>query len=97
MLSVTVLEAQTESKSLVTVELEKGKLDYMTDLLVLYPLQVKANTELKNLLNSKDVLCNFKIDSLQTSYKKQLKKQVRRKNINKFGIVLAFVVALIIK
>lgn len=69
----------------------------MNEALAYYDLFKSENTVLKSLLKNKESLFQAKTDSLNSTYKKELKKQVRKKNINKIGIVAGFLLALLIK
>ena len=78
-------------------EVDCNKVAYITEVLALWPTTLQYTKELKDLNASQKTLYNFQIDSLKTVHKKELKKQVRKKNINKIGIVAGFLLALLIK
>ena len=79
------------------VAMSCSKLNYITDILILYPLQVQLNNELKIMAVSKETLHTAEIAQLKKMHQKELKKQVRKKNINKVGIIAVFLLALLIK
>lgn len=78
-------------------KVECNKVAYITEVLALWPTTLQYTKELKELNSSQKVYYSFQLDSLKTVHKKELKKQVRKKNINKVGIVAGFLLALIIK
>lgn len=96
-LCLSQTESKSESKCVKIWEVECSKARYITEVLALWPSTLKYTEELKKLNSSQKKYYTFQIDSLQKVHSKELKKQVRKKNINKIGIVLAFVLALIIK
>jgi glucosamine 6-phosphate synthetase-like amidotransferase/phosphosugar isomerase protein len=92
------LKGQTASKPCTEIwEIECQKATYITEVMALWPTTLQYTKELKQLNISQNEMYLAKIDSIKTSNNKAIKKQVRRKNINKIGIVAAFVLALIIK
>lgn len=89
--------SQTESKCVKVWEVDCNKVAYITEVLALWPTTLQYTKELKELNSSQKVYYSFQLDSLKSVHKKELKKQVRKKNINKVGIVAGFLLALIIK
>lgn len=89
--------SQTESKCVKVWEVDCNKVAYITEVLALWPTTLQYTKELKQLNDSQKTQYTFQLDSLKTAHKKEIKKVNRKKNINKVGIVVAFLAALILK
>lgn len=90
-------ESTNESKCVKVWEVDCNKVAYITEVLALWPTTLQYTKELKDLNSSQKTKYTAQIDSLKTVHKKEIKRQVRKKNINKIGIVAGFLLALLIK